>query len=188
MPACLISHPAPASPASWSFIGTSKTCKRALSRRQRRQLHLEPHAPGGCLPTVCGATAFTHSTALGRHRSNDTLGVVIVNEGRRSSESDEILMDVAACYKCVRTAVLAPVPSGTQTHHPLPPLLHNPEIIALLFGLTSLPCPGVQRRIIASCLRRYRLCCLLPHISLSAPSPFCVCVRAGWHTAASTCP
>ncbi|KAL4432854.1 hypothetical protein ABPG77_008180 [Micractinium sp. CCAP 211/92] len=99
MLACLISHPAPASPASWSFKGTSKTCKRALSSRQRRQLQLEPHAPGGCLPTVCGAAAFTHSTALGRHRSNDTLGVVIVNEGRRSLESDEILMDMAACYR-----------------------------------------------------------------------------------------
>ncbi|KAL4458040.1 hypothetical protein ABPG75_012905 [Micractinium tetrahymenae] len=44
------------------------------------------------------ASTAAPSTKLGRHRSNDVLGVVIVDEGRRTPESDEILLDVAACY------------------------------------------------------------------------------------------
>lgn len=119
MSASLTSLPPPASLVSWHSAGTSHRSKRALSRRQRKQLQIQPHAPGGCLPTVCGAAAFAQSTALGRHRSDDALGVVIVDQGWRTPESDEILLDVAACYGCAAGAAPAPARATRKLSHPV---------------------------------------------------------------------
>ena len=64
--------------------------------------HLPPartcHRSGRRSPAAAAGDAWVPSSALGRHRGGEVLGVVIMDAGRRTPEGDELLLDFAAAY------------------------------------------------------------------------------------------
>ena len=114
------------------------TSLNPLARAALRKTRLPDATPGpsgavrrGPLRPA-GAATWAPSSALGQHRSNEVLGVVILDAGRPTPEGDDLLLDFAAAYGCgpaatwapwgLSSLALRPLDSVGLPHHPAGPL------------------------------------------------------------------